>query len=145
MGELRTQESLTLRRSRPRAGVGTLAAMAANVIGKPLEGCSEEPLTGFYRDGFCNTGANDTGTHVVCAEMTDEFLEFTASKGNDLSTPRPEFRFPGLKAGDRWCLCALRWEEARRAGAAPRVVLESTHIGALEFVDEVHLREYAAQ
>jgi uncharacterized protein len=119
--------------------------MAANVIGKPLEGCSEEPLTGFYRDGFCNTGANDTGTHVVCAEMTDEFLEFTASKGNDLSAPRPEFRFPGLKAGDRWCLCALRWEEARRAGAAPRVVLEATHIGALEFVDEAHLREYAAE
>jgi uncharacterized protein (DUF2237 family) len=119
--------------------------MAANVIGTRLEGCSEEPRTGFYRDGFCNTGANDTGTHVVCAEMTDEFLEFTASKGNDLSTPRPEFRFPGLTAGDRWCLCAMRWEEARRAGAAPRVVLGATHIGALEFVDEAHLREHAAE
>jgi uncharacterized protein len=81
----------------------------------------------------------------VCAEMTEEFLKFTASKGNDLSTPRPEFRFPGLKPGDRWCLCALRWEEARRAGAAPRVVLESTHIGTLEFVDEEHLRVYAAR
>jgi len=77
--------------------------------------------------------------------MTEEFLKFTASKGNDLSTPRPEFRFPGLKPGDRWCLCALRWEEARRAGAAPRVVLESTHIGTLEFVDEEHLRVYAAR
>jgi hypothetical protein len=117
--------------------------MAANVLGGALVGCSDEPLTGFYRDGFCNTGANDTGTHVVCAEMTDEFLEFTASKGNDLSTPRPQFRFPGLKAGDRWCLCALRWEEARQAGVAPRVVLEATHIGALEFVDEAHLREHA--
>ena len=81
----------------------------------------------------------------MCAEMTEEFLKFTASKGNDLSTPRPEFRFPGLKPGDRWCLCALRWEEARRAGAAPRVVLESTHIGTLEFVDEEHLRVYAAR
>lgn len=117
--------------------------MAANVRGEPLRGCSEEPLTGFYRDGFCNTGESDTGTHVVCAEMTDEFLEFTASKGNDLSTPRPRFRFPGLKAGDRWCLCALRWEEARQAGVAPPVVLEATHIGALEFVDEAHLREHA--
>jgi hypothetical protein len=116
--------------------------MAANVNGEPLQGCSEDPLTGFYRDGFCHTGERDTGTHVVCAEVTEEFLTFTASRGNDLSTPRPQFRFPGLKPGDRWCLCALRWEEARQAGVAPPVVLESTHIGVLEYVDEATLRSY---
>ena len=118
--------------------------MAANVLGEPLEGCSEDPLTGFYRDGVCDTGETDRGTHVVCAEMTKEFLDFTASRGNDLSTPRPQWRFPGLKPRDRWCLCALRWEEAREAGVAPRVVLEATHIGALEFVDRSDLEAHAA-
>ena len=117
--------------------------MAANVRGTELQGCSEDPLTGFYRDGFCNTGENDRGTHVVCAEMTAEFLEYTANRGNDLQTPRPQWRFPGLKPGDRWCLCAMRWEEARRAGMAPPVVLEATHIGALEFVDEHELTSRA--
>lgn len=117
--------------------------MAANVWGAPLHGCSEEPLTGFYRDGACNTGENDRGTHVVCAEMTQEFLDFTAGRGNDLSTPRPRFHFPGLKPGDRWCLCAMRWEEAREAGVAPPVILEATHIGALEFVDMSDLQTYA--
>jgi hypothetical protein len=117
--------------------------MAANVQGEPLQGCSESPLTGFFRDGFCNTGESDRGTHVVCAEMTQEFLDFTAGRGNDLSTPRPQFHFPGLKPGDRWCLCAMRWEEARQAGVAPPVALESTHIGALEFVDMVDLQTHA--
>jgi len=119
--------------------------MAANVQGEPLQGCSESPLTGFFRDGFCNTGESDRGTHVVCAEMTQEFLDFTAGQGNDLSTPRPQFHFPGLKPGDRWCLCAMRWEEARQAGVAPPVVLESTHIGAVEFVDMADLQEHALQ
>lgn len=109
--------------------------MAANVLGEALQGCSDDPLTGFYRDGFCHTGESDTGTHVVCAEMTAEFLEYTASRGNDLSTPRPQWMFPGLKPGDRWCLCALRWKEALDAGMAPAVVLEATHIGVLEYVD----------
>lgn len=118
--------------------------MAANVLGSDLQGCSDDPLTGFYRDGFCHTGEHDSGTHVVCAEVTEEFLAYTKSRGNDLSTPRPMFQFSGLKPGDRWCLCAMRWEEARRAGTAPPVVLEATHIGALEFVDIDHLQQYAA-
>jgi uncharacterized protein (DUF2237 family) len=110
--------------------------MAHNIRSQALQGCSDEPLTGFYRDGFCHTGDGDSGTHVVCAEVTEEFLAYTASRGNDLSTPRPQWMFPGLKPGDRWCLCALRWEEARQAGAAPPIVPEATHIGALEYIDE---------
>ena len=117
--------------------------MAANVLGERLQGCSDDPLTGFYRDGFCQTGESDTGTHVVCAEMTEAFLRFTAARGNDLSTPRPQWLFPGLKPGDRWCLCALRWKEALDADMAPDVVLESTHIGVLEYVDEADLRAHA--
>lgn len=117
--------------------------MATNVVGNQLEGCSDDPVTGFYRDGFCHTGASDAGTHVVCAEMTEEFLAFTSSRGNDLSTPRPAWAFPGLKPGDRWCLCALRWAEAAEAGLAPPVVLEATHIGVLEFVDEQLLLRHA--
>jgi uncharacterized protein (DUF2237 family) len=117
--------------------------MAANVFGEPLQGCSDSPRTGFYRDGACNTGEHDVGTHVVCAEMTTEFLKFTARQGNDLSTPRPEFNFPGLNPGDRWCLCATRWQEARRAAVAPPVVLESTHITALEFVNMAELQAHA--
>lgn len=117
--------------------------MAANILGTELQGCSDDPLTGFYRDGACHTGESDTGTHVVCAEMTEEFLTFTKSRGNDLSTPRPQWRFPGLQPGDRWCLCALRWEEARTAGFAPPIVASATHIGAVEYVDEAVLLEYS--
>lgn len=108
---------------------------AKNVLGEPLQSCCTDPMTGFYRDGVCNTGPDDFGTHVVCAEMTAEFLSFTKSRGNDLSTPRPEYRFPGLKPGDGWCLCALRWKEAYEAGVAPPVRLAATHENALEFVD----------
>lgn len=108
--------------------------MAKNVLGTELMPCSHDPLTGYYRDGCCNTGASDSGLHVVCAVMTDEFLQFSKSRGNDLSTPHEAFRFPGLKSGDQWCLCAARWKEAMEAGMAPEVVLESTHISALEFV-----------
>jgi uncharacterized protein (DUF2237 family) len=105
-----------------------------NVLGTPLQTCCTDPMTGFYRDGRCETGLEDHGTHVICAEMTEAFLTFTRSKGNDLSTPRPEYRFPGLKPGDKWCLCALRWREAFAENAAPPVVLERTHEKALEFV-----------
>lgn len=108
---------------------------ALNVFGEPLASCCTDPMTGFYRDGFCNTGAQDSGTHVICAHMTDEFLAFTKSKGNDLQTPMPMYQFPGLKAGDHWCLCALRWREAFEAGVAPPVALESTHEKALEYVN----------
>ena len=105
-----------------------------NVLDSELQDCGIDPMTGFYRDGCCNTGPGDVGTHTVCAIMTDEFLEYSKSKGNDLTTPRSEFDFPGLKAGDAWCLCALRWEEARQAGCAPRVKLTSTNIKTLEMV-----------
>ena len=106
-----------------------------NVLDSELQDCGIDPMTGFYRDGCCNTGPGDVGTHTVCAIMTDDFLEYSKSKGNDLITPRPEFDFPGLKAGDAWCLCALRWEEARQAGCAPRVKLTSTNIKTLEMVE----------
>lgn len=98
---------------------------AKNVLGSELIACSTNPLTGFYRDGCCQTGWEDRGTHTVCAQMTEEFLSFTKKQGNDLSTPRPQFNFPGLKPGDFWCLCASRWKEALMAGAAPRVKLEA--------------------
>ncbi|NEP44691.1 MAG: DUF2237 domain-containing protein, partial [Okeania sp. SIO2H7] len=94
---------------------------AKNVLGGPLEVCCTSPMTGFYRDGFCRTGGGDYGSHVICAEVTAEFLEFTKSRGNDLSTPVPQYNFPGLKPGDRWCLCAARWQEAKEAGVAPPV------------------------
>ena len=113
-----------------------------NVLGSELQGCSIDPMTGFYRDGCCNTGPGDVGTHTVCSIMTDEFLEYSRSKGNDLITPRPEFDFPGLKAGDAWCLCALRWEEARQAGCAPRVKLTSTNIKTLEMVELENLKAH---
>ena len=106
-----------------------------NVLGSELQDCGIDPMTGFYRDGCCNTGPGDVGTHTVCAIMTGDFLEYSKSKGNDLITPRPEFDFPGLKPGDAWCLCALRWEEARQAGCAPRVKLTSTNIKALQMVE----------
>ncbi|MFK7811404.1 MAG: DUF2237 family protein [Maribacter sp.] len=113
-----------------------------NVLGGELQSCCFEPKTGFYRDGFCKTGAEDYGTHVVCAEMTTEFLEFTKTKGNDLSTPKPEWRFPGLKAGDKWCLCILRWLEAEKAGKAPKISLESTHEKALDYTSLEKLIKY---
>ena len=116
---------------------------STNVLGGPLQTCSRDPLTGFYRDGRCETGASDHGTHVVCAVMTAEFLAFTASRGNDLSTPQPEHRFPGLQPGDRWCLCASRWAQALAAGVAPPVVLEATHAGALQTVSLDDLRAHA--
>ncbi len=107
---------------------------ARNVLGQPLVPCSFNPLTGYFRDGCCKTDETDHGTHVVCAVMTDSFLEFSKARGNDLSTPRPQWRFPGLHAGDAWCLCAMRWQEAFAAGCAPRVKLESTHMAALQVV-----------
>jgi uncharacterized protein (DUF2237 family) len=108
--------------------------MALNVLGTELRPCSYDPVTGYFRDGCCNTGPDDDGVHVVCVKVTAEFLAYSRSRGNDLVTPRPEFRFRGLKPGDRWCLCAERWKEAYEAGVAPTVVLESTHKRALEFV-----------
>ncbi|WP_151636263.1 DUF2237 family protein [Noviherbaspirillum aerium] len=115
---------------------------ARNIFGEPLVPCSFDPLTGFFRDGCCKTNAEDIGTHVVCAIMTDEFLAFSASRGNDLSTPVPEWGFPGLKGGDQWCLCALRWMEALEADMAPPVVLESTNLAALEMIDEDVLKQF---
>jgi len=114
-----------------------------NVLGGPLLPCSVAPLTGFYRDGCCSTGPEDAGLHVVCAEMTAAFLAFSRRVGNDLSTPRPEYGFPGLAPGDRWCLCAARWEEARRAGVAPPVLLEATHEAALAVCRREHLLAHA--
>lgn len=108
--------------------------MQRNVLGGPLATCSTSPMTGFYRDGCCRTDAFDAGSHVVCAQVTAPFLAFSRSRGNDLSTPIPEYDFPGLEPGDRWCLCARRWREALEAGVAPPVVLESTHERALEIV-----------
>jgi len=118
---------------------------AKNVLGTELEPCSHDPLTGFYRDGCCNTGASDVGLHLVCIEATAEFLAFSKSRGNDLSTPVPVYHFPGLQPGDRWCLCVTRWKEALDAGMAPKVHLEATHISALEFVNLEELQEYALE
>ena len=115
-----------------------------NVFGDPLQECGRDPLTGFYRDGCCETGPDDVGTHVVCAVMTAEFLAFTKARGNDLSTPRPSFRFAGLNPGDRWCLCVSRWKEALDAGVAPPVVLEATHRKALDTVTLDDLRAHQA-
>ena len=116
---------------------------ALNVLGTPLQACSYDPLTGYFRDGCCNTAADDTGSHVVCARVTEEFLKFSFEVGNDLNTPRPEYRFKGLQPGDRWCLCALRWKEAYLAGVAPPVVLECTHERALNFVTLAQLQAHA--
>jgi hypothetical protein len=117
--------------------------MPTNVIGGPLECCCTSPMSGFYRDGFCKTGPGDVGLHTVCAVMTDTFLAFSRERGNDLITPREEYDFPGLKAGDRWCLCVSRWQEAFEAGVAPQVVLEGCHASALEFVDRQDLEAHA--
>ena len=117
--------------------------MAFNVLGTALIPCSYDPLTGYYRDGCCNTAEDDSGSHVVCVRVTAEFLEFSARRGNDLVTPHPQHRFRGLQPGDRWCLCALRWHEAFQAGVAPPVVLDSTHERALDFVTLVALKANA--
>ena len=116
---------------------------ARNVLGERLETCSNNPMTGFFRDGCCNTDHEDIGSHTVCAVMTAAFLDFSRSRGNDLSTPMPEFGFAGRKSGDRWCLCAPRWQEALEAGQAPRVVLRATHEGALEHCALADLKRYA--
>ncbi len=114
-----------------------------NVLGEPLTTCSDNPRTGWYRSGCCETDPEDRGAHTVCAVMTAEFLAFSKSRGNDLSTPRPEFEFPGLKPGDRWCLCAARWVEAYQAGVAPRLVLAATHQRTLQYAPLEVLRPYA--
>ena len=114
-----------------------------NVLGGDLEPCSFDPLTGYFRDGFCRTEGRDPGFHAVCAVMTEEFLEFSQSVGNDLSTPQPQWMFPGLQPGDRWCVVAGRWAEALEAGVAPPVVLEATHASALEFVSLADLEAHA--
>ena len=114
-----------------------------NVFDEALESCSEQPLTGFFRDGCCNTSDQDVGSHTVCVKVTADFLEFSRFRGNDLSTPQPEFGFPGLKPGDRWCLCAARWLEAHEHGMAPRVYLRGTHKRALEIVPLATLRKFA--
>ena len=118
-------------------------ANALNVLGQPLQACSYDPLTGFFRDGCCHTREDDTGSHVICARVTAAFLDFSRARGNDLITPRPEYRFVGLKPGDRWCLCALRWKEALEAGVAPPVVLEATHARALAVVSLEQLQAHA--
>ncbi len=118
--------------------------MAKNVLGTDLEPCSLDPLTGFLRNGKCDTCGEDVGMHTVCAVMTDEFLAFSKARGNDLSTPIPEYGFPGLSAGDRWCLCLPRWIEAYREGRAPRIHLRATHMSVIEHVPLETLREFAA-
>jgi len=114
-----------------------------NVLGGLLETCSEKPRTGYYRDGCCNTGDDDLGAHVTCVEVTADFLAFSQARGNDLSTPHPAFGFPGLKPGDRWCLCAARWVEALEAGVAPRLVLTATHEAMLDYAPLAELKKYA--
>ena len=116
---------------------------SSNVLGGPLEACSHDPKTGYYRTGACDTGATDFGSHTICAVMTQEFLEYTRLRGNDLSSPNPESGFPGLRPGDRWCVCAGRWKEAMEAGVAPPVVLVSTHSAALDVVSLEELRAHA--
>jgi len=123
--------------------MNTTTEIARNVLGQPLVACSFEPLTGFYRDGCCKTGPQDIGKHLVCAVMTDSFLSFSKKRGNDLSTPRPEWGFPGLVAGDQWCLCVDRWKEALEAGVAPHIKLESTHLQALQYVSLDELKSLA--
>ena len=117
--------------------------MPTNVLGGELKCCCKNPITGFHRDGFCRTGPGDHGVHTVCTLMTEEFLEFSAEQGNDLSTPHPMYGFPGLKPGDRWCLCVTRWKDALDAGMAPPVVLEASQAASLEFVDLADLKKHA--
>ncbi|MDP3798053.1 MAG: DUF2237 domain-containing protein [Polaromonas sp.] len=118
---------------------------AKNVLGGELVPCSYDPLTGYFRDGCCNTDASDLGAHLVCVRVTPEFLAFSSARGNDLVTPRPQYRFAGLKPGDRWCLCAQRWREALEAGMAPPVILEATHTNVLEFVTLAQLEKHRFQ
>lgn len=118
-------------------------SQAKNVLGQPLQPCCKFPMTGFYRDGYCNTGAEDVGKHTVCIRVTDDFLTFSKAAGNDLSTPYPEMDFPGLIEGDQWCLCALRWQEAFEAGSAPKVVLSSTHEETLKVINLGDLKRCA--
>jgi uncharacterized protein (DUF2237 family) len=129
--------------SRETGGREFRRAASRNVFGAPLENCSSKPLTGFFRNGCCETGPEDMGSHTVCVVMTGEFLRFSKSRGNDLSTPVPDFGFTGLQPGDRWCLCAPRWQEALEAECAPRVVLRATHEGALQFCKLADLKRYA--
>jgi len=129
--------------SRESGGREFRRAASRNVFGAPLENCSTKPLTGFFRNGCCDTGPDDMGSHTVCVVMTEEFLRFSKSRGNDLSTPVPAFGFAGLQPGDRWCLCAPRWQEALEAGAAPRVVLRATEEGALEHCALADLKRHA--
>ena len=117
--------------------------MELNVLGKPLLLCCKNPITGFFRDGNCRTNSQDYGTHTICAIIDNDFLDFTFKKGNDLITPRPDLKFPGLRSGDKWCLCALRWLEAERQGKAPKVVIESTHIKTLDYIDLKTLLKYS--
>jgi uncharacterized protein (DUF2237 family) len=117
--------------------------MPTNVLGTDLRCCCRSPITGFYRDGYCRTGPGDTGLHTVCIKVTKEFLRFSQSRGNDLTTPNTRYGFPGLKEGDKWCLCVSRWKEALDAGMAPAVVLEATHTSALEFVSREELQAHA--
>jgi uncharacterized protein (DUF2237 family) len=124
-------------------GFGRGPRPSRNVFGGPLEPCSTNPVTGYYRNGCCDTSVEDFGSHTVCAVMTDEFLAFSKASGNDLSTPVPAYGFAGLKAGDRWCLCAPRWQEAFEAGQAPRVVLRATHEGALDYCALADLKTHA--
>jgi uncharacterized protein (DUF2237 family) len=116
---------------------------AKNVFGEPLQPCCTDPMTGYYRTGYCETGPGDFGLHVVCAKVTDEFLDYTRKQGNDLSTPVPIYGFPGLKSGDRWCLCASRWKEALEAGVAPPVVLSATHLNTLAVIPLELLKDHA--
>ncbi|MFT6590164.1 MAG: hypothetical protein ACI9I0_000649 [Rhodoferax sp.] len=120
-----------------------MATPTLNVLGTALIPCSYDPLTGFFRDGCCRTDTEDHGSHVLCARVTQPFLDYSLAQGNDLITPRPEYRFAGLRAGDRWCLCANRWKEALLAGVAPPVVLESTQAKALEFVNLEQLQAHS--
>ncbi len=124
-------------------GGGGRRRPSRNVLGEPLESCSIDPATGFFRNGCCDTSVEDVGSHTVCAVMTAEFLAFSKARGNDLSTPMPQWGFPGLKPGDRWCLCAPRWQEAFAAGQAPRVALRASHEGALEFCTLADLKRFA--
>lgn len=124
-------------------GMNDREETASNVLGTPLQSCCTDPVTGYYRNGKCHTGPGDYGLHVICVHMTDSFLEFGKERGNDLITPNPQYDFPGLKDGDRWCVCLQRWVEALQAGCAPPIYIKSTHISALEFVDLDQLKRYA--
>ena len=114
-----------------------------NIFDEPIEECCSNPITGYFRDGFCHTDTHDRGLHIICSFITDDFLSFSKARGNDLSTPRPEFNFPGLKAGDRWCLCASRWLESADAGSAPAVILEATNEKALDVIEISDLKYHA--